>query len=91
MGIKMSENLENEVGSIVKPSSFYYHRGNNQEDFIKRYESDEEIEFVANNDVYDLMLIDSEDDSNVFYLGFHSNHEVELDSIKLGKLIRENG
>lgn len=90
-GIEMDKNLENEVGGKIKSNVFYSRRGFYMDKKLKDYEADKEIEFETNDDIYELILIDSEDDSNVFLLGFHSNHDLELDSLKLGNLIRENG
>jgi hypothetical protein len=70
---------------------FYSSRGLTLENQMKQYEEDKDIEFQTNDDVYELILIDSEDDSNIFMLSFHTFHDCELDSLRLGGIIKENG
>lgn len=75
----------------IQPNVFYANRGKSLEKKMKAYQLDKDIEFQANDDIYELVLLDSKNDKNVYMLTFHNSQDCEVDGIKLGELIKKNG
>ena len=71
-GIELSHNLENQVGTNVDPNTFYANRGVKVHKSLQMYEEDKDVEFDDNDDLFELVFIDSQDDSNVLMLSFHA-------------------